>query len=353
MGYIIRDGVIYGGGGGGGDNIFHGTQDEWELLSSAQKASYDFAAFTDDYDPSSITNPNLLDNPWFTVNQRGLNSYTADDGNAHYTVDRWAGIQINRKAIKPKANGGITVDYTGTASSTSWYALGQLLDTDVTESLKGKTVTMSIKVSNIQNMANVGFRLLDYDSFTLVSGITEIARIATKTNGISKVTFTMPTSFQGNKILIMVYGATSATEYATAKFDVDAVKLELGSQSTLAMDIAPNYATELLKCQRYYLPIRQASRFIGTYISTTSVAFFVPTPVQMRVAPSVTGITKLGMGVSSGALNTTSITSQTGQYNAPNGVGVLVEFTSNTSPTQYSNASVCALDNDFALSADR
>lgn len=293
MGYIIRDGVIYGGGSSSsGDNIFHGTQAEWNALTTAEKAEYDFAAFTDDYDPSSISNPNLLDNPWFTINQRGKSSYTATNGNAYYTVDRWAGIQINKKAIKPKTNGGITVDYEGATSQISWYVLGQLLDTDVTENLKGKTVTMSIKISNIQNMTNVSLRLMDYDSLSLVSGMTEIARVVTANNGIYKVTFTMPTSFQGDKILFMIYGSTSTTEYATAKFDVDAVKLELGSVSTLAMDTAPNYATELLKCQRYFMRLKPSigNTVVGIGFAGTASDLRVPIslPCEMRTTPTLT-----------------------------------------------------------------
>ena len=32
-----------------------------------------------------VSNPNLLDNPWFTVNQRGATAYTV----GAYGVDRW------------------------------------------------------------------------------------------------------------------------------------------------------------------------------------------------------------------------------------------------------------------------
>ena len=71
---------------------------------------------------------------------------------------------------------------------------------------------------------------------------------------------------------------------------IRAVKLEKGTVSTLAMDTAPNYATELLKCQRYFyrisIPIYQTA---GMGISNTGNGIIVTfyTPVNMRMKPSV------------------------------------------------------------------
>lgn len=84
-----------------------------------------------------ISNPNLLDNPWFTVNQRGNNTYTANE----YTVDRW----------KKSTNGTLTVIDKGihlSANNGDLY-LNQFYESDLISQLTGKTVTYSIKVSNV------------------------------------------------------------------------------------------------------------------------------------------------------------------------------------------------------------
>ncbi len=64
-----------------------------------------------------------------------------------------------------------------------------------------------------------------------------------------------------------------------AELNIKAVKLELGSVSTLANDVAPNYAEELAKCQRFYYratakdPNRYA-RFGGGHM-TASTAYIL------------------------------------------------------------------------------
>ena len=263
MGYIIRDGVIYGGGGsGGGDNIFHGTQAEWEQLSSAQKASYDFAAFTDDYDPSSISNPNLLDNPWFTVNQREK----GDNWTSGYGVDRWLTVRLNSVV---NADGSIS----GTRTSTTQICyFMQRLPKGTLKNLVGRTVTLSALLSD---------------------------------NSIVKATHTLFDGWNSINVGNYMFGidTTANTEYdifdfglnpnsSIETFTVKAVKLELGSQSTLAMDTAPNYATELLKCQRYFVRLKpnigNTNVGIGFACTTADLRVPISLPCEMRTTPTLT-----------------------------------------------------------------
>ena len=81
-----------------------------------------------------------------------------------------------------------------------------------------------------------------------------------------------------------------------------AAKLELGTRSTLARlvngewvlnDPPPNFQQELAKCQRYQLEnnvVGAARRKFGTAvaISNTSARVIIPTPVTMRLSPTVT-----------------------------------------------------------------
>ena len=73
---------------------------------------------------------------------------------------------------------------------------------------------------------------------------------------------------------------------ATTNHTVKAIKLEKGTVSTLAQDTAPNYATELLKCQRYFINV--IGNGASGYFNDADAILSVPVPVQMRTVPTVT-----------------------------------------------------------------
>jgi hypothetical protein len=75
---------------------------------------------------------------------------------------------------------------------------------------------------------------------------------------------------------------------------IRAVKLELGSVSTLAMDTAPNYATELAKCQRYFQRIGKNSSSqngktlgVSSAFATSDMWMPIYLPVPLRAAPAI------------------------------------------------------------------
>ena len=184
------------------------------------------------YEPYSMTNqeltsyakaqsnPNLLDNPWFTVNQRGQSTYSSTWA---YCLDRW----YNAMATSVAVNNDGTITITGSDDVNS--LIRQILEPSLVSFLTGKTVTISALLSNgtlIKQtgvFTNVSWAFVSYNDLT---------------NGIG-----IDLSNTGTSTQFRIRTISAST--ITAK----AVKLELGSVSTLAQDTTPNYGLELLKCQ--------------------------------------------------------------------------------------------------------
>ena len=101
----------------------------------------------------------------------------------------------------------------------------------------------------------------------------------------------------------MAYSATTGVPYFDFSNELNdnivtirAVKLELGSVSTLHLDTAPNYATELAKCQRYYQRIKvNANAIVGqgcvrnvnTSTKKAQYRIFIPISQPMRKTPTL------------------------------------------------------------------
>jgi len=194
------------------------------------------------------TNPNLLDNPFFTVNQRGAASYT---GNV-YMVDRWKGAN-SRTTITVNAG------YVNLSTNSSGNGF---LQQKLSESYTG-VLTYSVYVRgtgagvlSIQDSNGTSLDDITIDNpgndWTLVSGTYEA------TTPVAAVVFRVNTS---------------------TNYDIKCVKLEVGSVSTLANDVPPDYGTELAKC-RYYFHRLNASGAVniltGATTSTTSATFVLP-----------------------------------------------------------------------------
>ena len=189
------------------------------------------ASITDDtYAPYCMTNkeltnrhfsnPNLLDNPWFTINQRGLSTYS--NVNFSYTVDRWLG----------SSGFDLYVDSDGVSVSLGNSSIFQRFEDSLYNFLVGKTVTLSALKSN--------------GSIVSISGVVKNSGNSFRYESDSDVSIYLTKDQYANFVQVVFKNTT---------VKLRAVKLELGSVSTLAMDTVPNYATELLKCQRYYQKI--------------------------------------------------------------------------------------------------
>lgn len=224
---------------------------------------------TDGYTQNTVNgivqNPNLLINPNFAINQRGQASYTG----AVYGVDRWKGIGGAITAT-PVAN-GIKLSSSGTSN----IYIKQIIE----ENLAGKTVTASCKLSAINS--GEGGRLSVYystdgTSWTLISGMT----IATA--GISTLTVAIPTN--------AVYVSVDVGVRPSSDVVFEWAKLEIGSVATEFS--LPDNATELLKCQRYYIDIGRngsISYLIGSgvFFSATLAYVAIPIPTTLRTAPTL------------------------------------------------------------------
>ena len=96
---------------------------------------------------------------------------------------------------------------------------------------------------------------------------------------------------------VSVIGTNGATFYITG------VQLEKGSTAT-SFDYRP-YGTELALCQRYYWQINSETSYAGlgsgVMVSGSQARIFMPYPVPMRAAPTVSGTSLSSLRISQGA----------------------------------------------------
>lgn len=223
---------------------------------------------------SALSNPNLLDNPWFTVNQRGKSVYSADDA---YTVDRWQKFQP--EAIVSVTDNGIRI--TGNESGTKAYVY-QIFDERLRTELTSKVVTLSIIARSYGNsnhsicmrVGNSVGKTIQLTNEWTVESITMAA------------TFGSVANYDKGVILCSMSDDLFTTDEG---IEVKAVKLELGSVSTIDMDTVPNYATELMKCRLYYQEYSLGSKYAnigqGYTISDTTARILIPiSPIRSNPA---------------------------------------------------------------------
>lgn len=254
------------------------------------------------------SNRNLLDNPFFSVNQRSV-SGTITSG---YIADRWTlaygsgGVQASR------TEDTITVKST---SGSSHGDIAQRMEKSLFDFLVGKTVTASVMRSDGSVISK---------SFTFQSAANSIA---------------VGTDLDGNAIAVRVYQASTYQDVQFWKWKTAgtfrAVKLELGSVSTLANDAPPDYGTELAKCQRYFWRLKGGYKVfgMGDGISATAVRIFIPTPVPMLASSTKTVTMNGGIVIRGSGMTGTQPSAVA--FNNVSDNGVVVTFTV-TGATQYS-----------------
>ena len=203
---------------------------------------------------SDISNPNLLINPNFAINQRAGGAYIVSSI-SEYTVDRW---KLWNGTLIKNDDGTITV------KSSTDCSLVQILEDECTEEC-----CASIYVTKIS-----GYWTLYTESDNIYDGS------ITLKEGLNTVKFTGCKTFA-----IATHGKNN--DSITIKY----VKLEKGSNATRFIE--PNPATELLKCQRYYIKYHQVTFIPGKlYVSnlSQSAGAYTPLtrhlPIKMRVNPS-------------------------------------------------------------------
>lgn len=214
------------------------------------------------------SNPNILINGDFRVNQRGLSEYNPKTawGNYTYTCDRWAiyGLVSSKFSVETKRLTGQT-----------WI----LQTIDDFKGLLGKTLTFSMKFNQLSN---------DYINFTFRKIFTDgtkesIDKRFYPSTGSQTINHTFDLLVDNEKTisrleLILYQGANGDIE-------IDYIKLEFGKVAT--PNIPRPYAEELAMCQRYYQTINTVSSLL--YARTdTQLRAMLNFKVKMRTKPTVT-----------------------------------------------------------------
>lgn len=195
-----------------------------------------------DYIAERFSNPNLLLNSNFIVDQRGRGTYSNNTAKPTYTLDRW--ISINTEVVYN--NGGtVTITSLATTDTSAWFK--QILEHTINE-----MCTLSCNVT----------------------AVTGNAYLYNQTNGrkIVKGLNTVTLSSLKEASIELKQGASITIEW---------VKLEKGSKATAY--VAPNYAEELEKCMMYYNVVVTP---LNGY-STTQMYFGCEALANMRTKPTI------------------------------------------------------------------
>lgn len=168
---------------------------------------------------TKFSNPNLLINPDFKVNQRGATSYEKQG----YSVDRW---KIWNVTVTPSSNGGITIKNDKYTDSGTFI--------QVLENATEGDSTLSCYVTSVSG------------TVTMVSD--DNSQVVLK-QGLNVV----HTSKSTKNFTIFLNQGTSIT--------LKWVKLEQGKAATEF--IAPNIAEELTKCNRFFRVLNVYEGFVG------------------------------------------------------------------------------------------
>ena len=248
---------------------------------------------------------NYIINGNFNVWQRGTSFSVVG-----YCADRWQ-LAIGGSAYAMKHNNEPNTLLVSTTAASSFANLYQAIETATVMGLRGKTLTLSLKLQTGGTHTG-GFALsarYSNSTDTLNSQTTDIQSLgisASSTNTRYSLTFTVPADAVGLRIDI----ENTSVQPSEALYQVQEVQLEEGSIAT-PFENRP-YGLELSMCQRYFFIGGTASS--GVFASASTARFNVKLPSEMRVSPSVTPI------LAPIALNSTVAEAQTGSQTLNFGV---------------------------------
>ncbi len=238
---------------------------------------------------ATFSNPNLLINPDFRINQRNIQVATATN---QFIADRWQVIvsgEIGGGSIS-RINNGIKIQTTNDA----YVNIQQYFEDSDIESLKGKTVTFSANIIENTNINGYCYCQLWVDDTNYL--------ITTKENGVISKTVTIPKTVKAMWLQIMEHDDSGVG----GSFVIEWVKLEVGSVATLF--VVPLISGELSKCQRYYQEIEVLTRVPCCLLQPDRIDFTLFLPTTLRTNPTVNAssvvIQELGGAVVSGFTTT-------------------------------------------------
>lgn len=199
------------------------------------------------------SNRNLLDNPFFTVNQRSAGS--TSDG---YPADRWL------KAGNTAATATATADGLVIALNGSGYC-----------DLRNRYSEAEIITPNLGKTATISAMLADGTVFSdqIVLNTTQQNRYLNS----GKIRFDLSVSGGVYLVRLVLYDDMT----------IRAVKLELGSVSTLANDAPPEYDTALWHCQRARWQNTGSYIMTASAVSATQAIAVMPLPNVLFKTPTL------------------------------------------------------------------
>lgn len=238
---------------------------EAEMAASLAKKSdvkhtHTIADITDCVEPS---NPNLLINYDFAINQRGQSEYSSG-----YSVDRWF-IEGNKCTVTPGADGVLIKSAIKLDSNT------HVFWQKVENPLKPGKYTLSLNVSEVSGIWSARIRTVNAEGSYVDSYYTPVLHV-----GVNKVSVELT---EGEYISAVSVGFNKDTEVGDS-VKLAWVKLESGSLATPF--VPPDPVTELLRCQRYYQRISEYLPVRASGVSADFIDFVFPVSVPMRIAPS-------------------------------------------------------------------
>ncbi|WP_407453575.1 hypothetical protein [Methanobrevibacter sp.] len=205
---------------------------------------------TNSNDITQLSNPNLLINGNFQVNQRGNEFYFGEEG---YTFDRWSVYQLDVSR------------YLDTIKVSNTFTMSRSIQQRFEHELNG-TYTFSCYVTDIDTTEAYLWAYSDDNSTGWVESPTKLQV------GLNTWTYT------GN---IKCFGISVPSG---ANVFLKWCKLEQGS---IATPFVPRpYVEELAMCQRYYQPIDIVAPIIYKYTSKDILCRF-NIPIPMRGTPTV------------------------------------------------------------------
>ncbi len=178
---------------------------------------------------------NMADNPDFTINQWGYDTY---DGNNNYCVDRWKRASGVFDAT-PLSGGGIRLVNRSVPSS-NYSALQQTIA--IKPALWGKPVTLSASLTETHGYAYMNIYALNSDKTVIGTA----AKTAIHSTGMHTLTWN---NIPANTAYLQIQFICNSGLPKGTPFTVEWVKLEEGGTATSFT--RPNAALELLKCQVY------------------------------------------------------------------------------------------------------
>ena len=214
-----------------------------------------------------VSNPNLLDNPDFRINQRGLSVYSQSAKGQKMTIDRWAihkhsSTETGDVTLTPSSSGGSVLNNQTDGAACMYQRIENFSD------LFGKQITYSASINGS------------------VLSLTATCTNATAQSG--NVVYTKDKS-AWLRIWVVLDTCIQFEIYLTAgaSITVDWVKVEMGGTPTPF--IPPNPALELEKCQRYLWVVRSNAIRLGSFaaLSSTGMVYYLYSPVVLRAVPTI------------------------------------------------------------------